>query len=176
LGGQWSNSKTFNIITRCCSNNFIKNLCYCITLCIVITFHVSRRRREMYCGHPPLCMSVCLSAVVRPHYCTDPGVTWRSGRGCPLIVHYWADLQSGHGLRCYSNVTRTRNVSECMLVLALCLVDICWHFPSFRGFHQRDQVLYNIPRSLLDTRLTNSYLKPWFHVKQNNLKNFSVWF
>jgi len=96
----------------------------------------------------------------------------------PLVVHYWADLQSVHGLRCYGNtrnawqspavirpahrtplalrmpaktplasdkidapaacatlsatrpfhfvyaagvVTRTRNVSEYMLVLALCL-------------------------------------------------------
>ena len=29
------------------------------------------------------------------------------GRGCPLVVHYWADLQSGHGLRCYGNITRT---------------------------------------------------------------------
>jgi len=27
-----------------------------------------------------------------------------------------------HGLRCYVNITRTRNVSEYMLVLALCLV------------------------------------------------------
>ena len=45
-----------------------------------------------------------------------------SGRGCPLIVHYWADLQSVHGLRFYGNVTRMQNVSEYMLVLALCLV------------------------------------------------------
>jgi len=29
----------------------------------VITFRVSRRRREMYCGHPRLCVSVC----PRPH-------------------------------------------------------------------------------------------------------------
>ena len=27
-----------------------------------------------------------------------------------------------HGLRCYGNITRTRNVSEYILVLALCLV------------------------------------------------------
>jgi len=27
--------------------------------------------------------------------------------GCPLVVHYWADLQSGHGLRCYGNITPT---------------------------------------------------------------------
>jgi len=32
-------------------------------------------------------------------------------------------LQSVHGLRCYGNITLTRNVSEYMLVLALCLVD-----------------------------------------------------
>jgi len=94
----------------------------------------------------------------------------------PLVVHYWADLQSVHGLRCYGNtrnawqspaiirqahrtqwhelrlpaktplashkvdapaacavpfrpycggvVTRTRNISEYMVVLALCLVII----------------------------------------------------
>jgi len=43
-------------------------------------------RREMYCGHPQLCvclsvclsvfLSVCLSAAARPLYCTDPDVTW----------------------------------------------------------------------------------------------------
>ena len=43
--------------------------------------------------------------------------------GCPLVVHYWADLQSVHGLRYYGNITRTRNVSEYMLVLDLCLVE-----------------------------------------------------
>jgi len=47
-----------------------------------------------------VCVSVCLSAAVRPHYCTDPDVTWGRGRGGPLVVHYWADLQSVHGLRC----------------------------------------------------------------------------
>ena len=40
----------------------------------------------------------------------------------PLVVHCWTDLQSVHELRCYGNITRTRNVSEYMLVLALCLV------------------------------------------------------
>ena len=44
------------------------------------------------------------------------------GMGCPLVVHYWADLQSVHGLHCYGNITRTRNASEYMLVLALRLV------------------------------------------------------
>ena len=57
--------------------------------CIMVTCHV--------------CVSVCLSAAVGPHYCTDPDVTWGSGRGWPLVVHYWADLQSVQGLRCYGN-------------------------------------------------------------------------
>jgi len=60
-------------------------------------------------------------------YCTDPDVTCGSGRGCPLVVHCWTDLQSVHGLRCYGNITRTRNVSEYMFVLALCLVLFVGH-------------------------------------------------
>jgi len=71
-----------------------------------------------------VCVSVCLSAAACLHYCTNPDVTWGIGRGCPLVVHYWADLQLVHGLRCYGNITRTRNVSEYMLVLALCLVPL----------------------------------------------------
>jgi len=39
-----------------------------------------------------------------------------------MVVHYWADLQSMHGLRWYGSITRTRNVSKYMFVLALCLV------------------------------------------------------
>jgi len=51
----------------------------------------------MYCGQVTrvcVCLSVSLSVrSVRPHYCTDPDVTWERGTGCPLVVHYWADLQ-----------------------------------------------------------------------------------
>jgi len=36
-----------------------------INIGMVITFRVRRRRREMYCGHPRLC--VCLSVCPRPH-------------------------------------------------------------------------------------------------------------
>jgi len=32
----------------------------------------------------------------------------------PSCALFLADLQSGHGLRCYGNTTRTRNVSEYM--------------------------------------------------------------
>jgi len=58
-----------------------------IVLC-VITFRVSRRRREMYTGHARLCVclsvcvSVCLSLAASPYYCTDPDVTLGNGRQC----------------------------------------------------------------------------------------------
>jgi len=150
---------------------------------VILTFCVSRRRRKMYCGHPHLCvcLSVCLSMAACLHYCTDPDVTWWSGRGCPLVVHYWPNLHSVHGLCCYVQhygnasqspavicqahrthyacaacvrraaktpltgdkidapaacaipfrpycggvVARTQNVSEYILVLALCLIVVC---------------------------------------------------
>jgi len=67
-------------------------------------------------------LSVCLSARSRmPTLLHGPGCNLESGRGYPLVVHYWADLQSVHGLRCYGNITRTWYVSEYMLVLVLWL-------------------------------------------------------
>jgi len=38
----------------------------------------------MYCGHARLC--VCLSTAACLHYCTDPDVTWRCGRGCLCTI------------------------------------------------------------------------------------------
>jgi len=51
----------------------------------------------MCSGHARLCVcvSVSLSLAAFPHYCTDPDVSWANGRGCPLVVHCWADLQIG---------------------------------------------------------------------------------
>ena len=76
----------------------------------------------MYCGHARLCvcLSVCLCVYVRVsvrgrmpiQYCTDPDVTWESGRGCSLVVQYWADLQSVHGLRCYGNTMEMRGRAQ----------------------------------------------------------------
>jgi len=51
-----------------------------------------------------VCLCVCLSVAAFAHYCTDPDAAWGNGRGCPLVVHYWADLQSVHGFRCYDNI------------------------------------------------------------------------
>jgi len=65
----------------------------------LITFRVSRRRREMYIGHAR--PSVCVSVRPRPYSHT----TARTGMyGVPpTVVHYWADLQSVHRLRYCDN-------------------------------------------------------------------------
>jgi len=60
---------------------------------------------------------VCLSVYPSPHSHTTARTRMELGRGCTLVVHYWADLQSGHGLRCYGDIARTRNVSECLYSL-----------------------------------------------------------
>jgi len=43
-------------------------------LSVFITFRVSRRRREMYCGHPRMCVCLWLSAAACLHYSMDPDV------------------------------------------------------------------------------------------------------
>ena len=52
--------------------------------------------------------SVCVTVRGRtPTLLHGLGCNLEHGRGCPLLVHYWADLQPGHGLHCYGNITRT---------------------------------------------------------------------
>jgi len=71
-----------------------------------------------------VCMSVCVT-VPRRILTTlhGPGCTMGNGRGCPLVVHYWADLQSVHGFHCYDNIAPNAK-GQRVLVLALCLVPI----------------------------------------------------
>ena len=53
----------------------------------------------------------------------DTDVTGGNGRGAPLVVHYWADVQSVHGFRCYDNIAPNAKCQR-VLVLALCLVSL----------------------------------------------------
>jgi len=79
---------------------------------LLITFRVSRRRREMYSGHARL--SACLSVRGRmPTLLHGPDVAWGIV-GMVAGARSWADLQLVHGLRCHGNIARTRNVSECL--------------------------------------------------------------
>jgi len=81
---------------------------YCLLQCSYILRAVVDDTKCIVVTRVCLCMSVCLSVRGRtPTLLHGPDVTWRHGRGCPLVVHFWADLQSVHGLRCYGNITRT---------------------------------------------------------------------
>jgi len=80
----------------------------------LIASRVRHRRGEMYVGHGRLC--VCLSLAAFSHYCMDPDVSRGNGRGCPLVVYYWAYLQSVHGFRCYDNIAPN---AKCQRVLVL---------------------------------------------------------
>ena len=60
---------------------------------------------NVYWSHASVCLSVCLS--VPRHIATllhGPGCNLGNGRGCPLVVHCWADFQSVHGFCCYDNI------------------------------------------------------------------------
>jgi len=69
----------------------------------------------------PVCLSVCLSLAAFPHYCMDLHVTWGNGRGCRLVVRYWAYLQSMHGFCCCDSMAPNAKC-QWVLVLALCQV------------------------------------------------------
>jgi len=74
----------------------------------------------MYIGHDRLC--VCLSVPRHiPTLLHGPGCKLGNGRGCPLVVHYWADLQLVHRFCCYDNIAPNAKCQQ-VLVLALCLV------------------------------------------------------
>jgi len=66
--------------------------------------------------------TVCLS-VPRciPTLLHGPECNLGNGRECPLVVHYWADLQSVHRFCCYDNIVLNTKCQR-VLVLAVCLV------------------------------------------------------
>ena len=86
----------------------------------LVIFCMSCRWCKMYSGHAHLCVCVCvcvsvwLSVSACPDYCTYSDITWMNGRGCPVVVHCWADLQSVHGLCCYDNIAAN---AKCQRVL-----------------------------------------------------------
>jgi len=81
----------------------------------IITFCVSRRRRKMYCGHARLCVCLCVSVCLSVRGRTTKGILNITAAACTADFHWW---RSG-------NITRTQNISEYMLVLAVCLVNDC---------------------------------------------------
>ena len=87
----------------------------------IVTFCVGRSRGEMYSGHGRLCVCVYVCPSPHSHTTSRPGCNLGDDRGgCPVVVHYWADLQSVHGFRCYDVIAPNAKCQR-VLVLALCL-------------------------------------------------------
>jgi len=60
--------------------------------------------RNVYWPRPSVCLCVCPTVPRHiPTLLHGPGVTCWNDRGCPLVVHYWANLQSVHEFRCCDN-------------------------------------------------------------------------
>jgi len=97
----------------------------------LIAFRLRCSRGEMYIGHARLYVCLPVPRRIPTLLYTNPDVTWGSGRVCPLVVHYWANLQSVHGFRCYENIAPNAKCQR-VLVLALCLVNICCFTFRFR--------------------------------------------
>jgi len=59
-------------------------------------------------------------------------------------VHYWADLQSVHGFRCYDNIAPNAKCQR-LLVLSLCLcfvIKFCYSCDTVLVVEQQCTVLY----------------------------------
>jgi len=67
-------------------------------------------------------LSVCVSVHGRmPTLLHRPGCNLGNGRGCPLVVHYWADLQIGAQVALLWQHSANLKYQR-VLVVALCLV------------------------------------------------------
>jgi len=88
--------------------------------------------QNVYRSCASVCLPVCVFVPCRiPTLQHGPGYNLGNGRVCPLVVHYWADLQSVHGYSCYEtyvlhfcviiNIYSANAKCERVLVLALCL-------------------------------------------------------
>jgi len=85
-------------------------------------------------------VSGCLSVPRRiPTLLYGPGVpdvTWGNGKGCRLVVCYWADLQSVHGFRCCDDMHSaeretsasacTRSIMRGYVVVVVVIVAVMW--------------------------------------------------
>jgi len=96
----------------------------------LITFRVRRSGGELYSGHGHLSVPHHIPTLLH-----SLDVNWGNGRGFPLAVHCWADLQLVPGFHCYDNIAPNAKCQQ-VLVLARCLVEFAdWFGDSTASHH-----------------------------------------
>ena len=71
-----------------------------LSFTFLLHFTIGMAKQDVYWQWP----FVCLSCAAFLHYYMDPDVTLRNGRGFPIVVHYWANLQLMHRFCCCGNI------------------------------------------------------------------------
>jgi len=78
---------------------------------------------------------MCVPVVRRiPTLLHGPGCNLGNGKGVPLVVHYWADLQSVRWFRCYDNISPN---AKCQLVLVIALCLVCTYLKEVESLVDR---------------------------------------
>ena len=79
--------------------------------------HEAQSRRNVQWSPPSVCVSVCLSLAVFPHYCTDPDVSWGMAESALQLCTIVPICNRCTGFFAMTTQRRTRNVSECLYSL-----------------------------------------------------------
>jgi len=92
-----------------------------INYAYIITFRVSRRRREMYSGHGHLCICLCVSVPRRMRTLLhEPRCNLEKWQGVPPSCA----LLGGFAIVAQVSLIKSNAKCQWVLVLALCLVQI----------------------------------------------------
>jgi len=106
-----------------------------------------------------VCLSVCLHIPRRmPTLLHAPGCNLGNGKECPLVVHFWADLQSVHEFVAMTSQRRTRNVSECLYSLCAWF-DLYWFillYKSCTAIHSKSAKIEETKCGLIVVSCTSS--------------------
>jgi len=97
-----------------------------VVVVVVVRFRVSHRRRKMYTHrHTHTHTHVCVCVYVCPSLQSDTRrrCNLEEWYGCPVVLHYWADLQSVHGFHCCDNKAPNAKC-QWVLVLVMFLVSV----------------------------------------------------
>jgi len=93
----------------------------------------------MYVGHSRLSVARCIPTLLHGRGCN-----LGNGTGCPLVVHYWTDLQSTPGFRCCDDIApnaKCQRVLLCSLYAWFLLITALF-VPVFRSAKNQTPLRY----------------------------------